>query len=156
MRNDKQLKIRPVDHLTAAHWQLLLLADPSKTLVQHYLQAGRAFEAINADQLAAVMVLKENSAAELEIKNIAVEPRLENQGIATSLLSYAISWAESHHYQRVIIGTGSTSFKQLYLYQKLGFRITSIKKDFFVNNYQQPIHENGLLLRDMLLLTRKL
>lgn len=101
----------------------------------------------------AVMVLQELTSDKLEIKNIAVDPRLENQGIATRLLQDAVHFAKVHHYQQLQIGTGSTSFKQLYLYQKIGFRVTEIKRNFFVKNYVQPIHENGLLLRDMLVLT---
>lgn len=34
----------------------------------------------------------------------------------------------------------------------MGFRISHVQKDFFVKNYKYSIHENGLLLRDMLVL----
>lgn len=151
-----QFALRTVDQVTAAHWRLLLLADPSKELVQRYLQAGTTFALVGDAGPVAVMALQEISPAKLEIKNIAVAPEFENHGLATRLLRYAICFANEHHYRKLQIGTGSTSFKQLYLYQKIGFRITRVKRDFFVENYSQPIHENGLLLRDMLILILKL
>lgn len=149
----EQLEVKHVDKVTVAHWKLLLLADPNKNLVQSYLQLGMTFAIYKEAKLAAIIVLQEVSQFKLEIKNIAVDPEFENQGIATMLLHYAIQFAKKHHYQQLQIGTGSTSFKQLYLYQKVGFRITDIKSNFFIENYERPIHENGLLLRDMLMLT---
>lgn len=151
-----QFALRTVDQVTAAHWRLLLLADPSRELVQRYLRTGRTFALVGDAGPVAVMVLQEISSAKLEVKNIAVDPKFENRGLATRLLRYAIRFAGEGHYRQLLIGTGSTSFKQLYLYQKMGFRITRVKRDFFVENYQQPIHENGLLLRDMLVLTLNL
>ena len=152
IKGKEQFEIKQVDKITDDHWKLLLLADPSKDLVERYLQSGKTFEFRKNTNLAAIMVLKEVSQFKLEIKNIAVNPTFENQGIATRLLKYAFCYAKKHQYQQVLIGTGSTSFKQLYLYQKMGFRISYIKRDFFVKNYKYLIHENGLLLRDMLVL----
>lgn len=149
-------EIEQVTRVTDEHWKLLLLADPSKELIQKYLQSGKIFEIRVADNPIAIMVLQKISKFKLEVKNIAVNSKFENQGFATKLLQYAFYFAKKHHYQQLQIGTGSTSFKQLYLYQKLGFRVTDIKKNFFVENYEHPIHENGLLLRDMLILTANL
>jgi hypothetical protein len=53
----------------------------------------------------------------------------------------------------VEVGTGSTGVEQLYLYQKCGFRMTHIDRDFFVRHYSEPIVENGLVLRDMVRLS---
>lgn len=153
---DNKVNISQLDKITDEHWRLLLLADPSKQLVQQYLQHGTTFEVRKSDQVVAIMVVEGISPTSLEIKNIAVDPKFENQGIATKLLNYALDFAKGHQYRQVQIGTGSTSFKQLYLYQKVGFRITSIRKDFFVKNYQHPIYENGLLLRDMVVLVMNL
>lgn len=153
---DMQFELRPVEQVTAAHWRLLLLADPSKALVQRYLRAGRTFALVGDAGPTAVIVLQKIAPAKLEIKNIAVDPKFENHGLATRMLQYAICFASEGHYRQLLIGTGSTSFKQLYLYQKIGFRITHVKRDFFVENYPQPIYENGLLLRDMLVLTLNL
>lgn len=76
--------------------------------------------------------------------------------IGIILLNYAIEKAKSSGYKKILIGTGNSSINQLYLYQKVGFRITSIKADFFTENYNKPIVENGIECRDMIILTKEL
>ena len=44
----------------------------------------------------------------------------------------------------------------LALYQKMGFEMDSIRKGFFIDNYPEPMYENGILVRDMVVLKRKL
>lgn len=146
-------QINKLSKITDEHWRLLLLADPSKRLVKQYLKLGEAFEVRKDNQLVAIIVIQKITPAKLEIKNIAVDPKFENRGIATQLLHYVLHWAKQHHYEQIQIGTGSTSFKQLYLYQKVGFRVTRVIKDFFLENYSRPIYENGLTLRDMIILS---
>ncbi len=50
------------------------------------------------------------------------------------------------------VGTGSFGY-QLAFYQRHGFRVTSIDRDFFARNYPEPIFEDGIQLFDMLRLT---
>lgn len=82
----EQLKLKQVDQVIAAHWRLLLLADPNKELVQRYLRAGTIFALVGDAGPVAVMVLQEISPAKLEIKNVAVDPKFENHGLATRLV----------------------------------------------------------------------
>ncbi|PKL30065.1 MAG: GNAT family N-acetyltransferase, partial [Spirochaetae bacterium HGW-Spirochaetae-10] len=67
-----------------------------------------------------------------------------------------IEWAQKNGSRSIVIGTGNSSLTQLSLYQKLGFRMDHIIKDFFTDNYSEPIVENGLLCRDMVVLKRDL
>lgn len=62
----------------------------------------------------------------------------------------AKGWRELH------IGTGNSSIGQLALYQKCGFRIYSVVKDFFTDKYEGKIHENGIWCRDMIWLVKVL
>jgi len=45
---------------------------------------------------------------------------------------------------------------QLHIYQKAGFEMDRIKKNFYLDNYPTPIFENGLLLKHMVILKKKL
>lgn len=92
----------------------------------------------------------------VEIVNIAVDESVQNQGLGEKLLHFALNWAKEQHYSTVEIGTGSTSFAQLYLYQKCGFRVTNIDRNFFVDNYPEPIIENKLVLKDMIRLKKSI
>ncbi|MNJ03534.1 putative N-acetyltransferase YvbK [compost metagenome] len=59
-------------------------------------------------------------------------------------------------YQTIEVGTGSTGVAQLALYQKCGFRMTGIDRDFFTRHYAEPIYENGMQLKDMVRLSQDL
>jgi len=41
-------------------------------------------------------------------------------------------------------------------YLKQGFVKYGVKKDFFVQNYPQPIYDHGIQLRDMVMLKKEL
>lgn len=152
---NETIKVTKTSKITAEHWQLFLHADPSRELVADYLSQGIVFEVRKGSTIAATIVMLPLNAGQLEIKNLAVAPQLENQGLAKVLLNFAKHYARDHHYRELIVGTGSTSFKQLYLYQEVGFRITGVKRNFFVDHYHNPIWENHLQLRDMIVLKMK-
>jgi ribosomal protein S18 acetylase RimI-like enzyme len=139
--------------LTPRHWRLLLLADPERAAIQRYINASTIFEARHGQNLIGIIVLQPRNDQSLEIKNIAVHPHWQGQHVATRLLEFAQQYGRQHGYQKLLIGTGSTSFAQLYLYQKVGFRVVGVDRDFFVRNYHRPIYENRLRLRDMLILS---
>ena len=53
---------------------------------------------------------------------------------------------------QIIETTGNSSLGELAFYQKSGFRITGVKRDFFAD-YDPPIFENGIRCLDMVILT---
>ncbi|MDA9471712.1 GNAT family N-acetyltransferase [Enterococcus sp. 5H] len=147
------MSIKEIQYFTTFHYELLLLADPDKNVINKYLPRGISFEYRSADDVAGVLVLLPTRPETLEIVNIAVSEAFQNQGIGAKLLHFAIDYAKENSYKTVEIGTGSTSFAQLYLYQKCGFRLTSIDRDFFVRHYDEEIIENKLVLKDMVRLS---
>lgn len=144
------LLFNSVTQLTDDHYDLLLEADPSKELVDGYFKRSLTFEAIKDQQLVGIIVLLETRPETLEIVNVSVHPDHQNQGLGQLILAFAIDYAKDNDFIAIDIGTGSTSFSQLYLYQKLGFRIVGIDRDFFVIHYTEEIIENGLVLKDMI------
>ncbi len=150
------LNITKFNTPSAKHYSLLLTADPSKKIIGSYLSHAFCYQAITNAQLAGVIILLPTHPDTLEIMNIAVDSKWQNHGIAQQLLSFAENLAHQQNYSYLEIGTGTTSFEQLYLYQKCGFRITSVKRDFFTDRYDSEIIENGLHLKDMLRLKKVL
>lgn len=147
------MTIRKIQVLQAAHYDLLLLADPDEHLVDGYVKRGLCFEALSNGVIVGVLVLLPTRPKTLEIVNIAVSETSQGQGIGKTLIQFALAHAKNHHYLTVEIGTGSTSFGQLYLYQKCGFRMTSIDRNFFLRHYEEEIIENKLVLKDMVRLS---
>lgn len=135
---------------TQDHYRLLLDADPSREAISRYLEHSFCFEARRGDTLLGVLVLLPIRPETVEIANIAVAERYQNQGLGKELLKFAVKWAGEHGHKVIEVGTGSTSFAQLYLYQKFGFRVIGVEQDFFLKHYNEPIIENKIRLRDML------
>ena len=144
------LLFNKVSQLTSEHYELLLEADPSKDLVDSYFKRSLTFEALKENKLVGIIVLLETRPETIEIVNISVHPDYQNQGIAQSMLRFTIEYAEQQQLIAIEIGTGSTSLAQLYLYQKMNFRIVGVDRDFFTHHYAEEIIENGLVLKDMI------
>ncbi len=139
---------------TPAQNELLLSADPSQDLIDGYLTTGTAFAASDSRELIGVLVLLPHADQVLEIANLAVTPSRQRQGYGKALLEFARQWANDHGYRTLQVATGTTSFTQLYLYQRQGYRVVAVEADYFTTHYNHDIMENGLKLRDRLVLTR--
>ncbi|MCI4138004.1 GNAT family N-acetyltransferase [Bacillus vallismortis] len=145
----QQLTIQKAKNYDESLYKLLLLADPSKEIVDEYLARGECYTANIASELAGVYVMITTRPQTAEIVNIAVKPTMQKQGIGKLLIRDAIEKAK-HMGARVIeIGTGNSSMHQLSLYQKCGFRLQGIDRDFFIRHYEEEIFENGIQCRDM-------
>jgi len=137
-------------------YELLLLADPSKYMIDKYLKQSDIFLARQNDETVGIIVLFPLTAETVEIKNIAVRPDFQGKGIGRYLIENVVQTALRNRQKSICIGTANSSIGQLYLYQKLGFEITGIKRDFFTDNYTEPIYENGIQAKHLLVLARQL
>lgn len=137
-------------------YELLLLADETKEAIDHYIFNCDIYLLQDGTENIAVMALYKNSDTELEIKNIAVIESYRSKGIGSILIDKAREIALDNHYKVLSVGTSDTGFQQIRFYEKNGFMKTGIRKDFFIENYPSPIYENGLQMRDMVLLTHHL
>ncbi len=131
---------------------LLLLADPSEAMIRSYLPGTEILMAEAGDLIAAVCVICRLNETEAEIKNIAVKETLQGHGIGRRLLRAAIARTKEMGFINLIIGTGDTSLHQLSFYQSEGFVISDTLQGFFLNNYEDPIFENGVRVKDMIIL----
>jgi ribosomal protein S18 acetylase RimI-like enzyme len=133
-------------------YPLLLLADETTEAIERYIHESDVYVIENEERFIAVYVLQPVDSSVVEIKNIAVDRDYQGMGIGHSLLSDAIRRAKEMGYSEIIIGTGDIAVRQISLYESVGFKKYGIKKDFYVRNYPDPICENGVQLRDMVML----
>lgn len=131
---------------------LLLEADPSVNMIKKYVNNGYCYVGYDPD-LVGVYVLLEKDKDTVELMNIAVSPAEQGKGYGKQLLLDCINRAKILGCKRLEVGTGNSSIDQLAFYQKCGFRIADIEKDFFMKNYEEAIIENGIVCRDMIRLT---
>ncbi|QRG69980.1 GNAT family N-acetyltransferase [Brevibacillus choshinensis] len=148
--------IHPLGSESQPPMDLLLLADPSRLLVEAYLKRGTCYVAASEEAIIGVYVLLPTRPDTIELVNVAVSEAHQGRGIGKKLVLHAIQQARQLGYRTIEIGTGNSSLDQLGLYQKCGFRITGVDRDFFLRHYDEPIFENGIQVVDMIRLSQDL
>lgn len=134
---------------------LFLLADPVEKSILGYLPDSLVYIAKINGETVGGYILQPIERAKYELKNIAVMPGYQNQGIGTELLQHLFGIVKERNGESVEVGTGTFGY-QLAFYQRAGFRADRIDKDFFLLNYKEAIFENGIQHKDMLRLLIKL
>lgn len=139
-------------------YDLLLLADETLEAINKYTQRSNVYVARNesSPQPVAAFVLKKSSDSEMEIWNIAVAPVFQGKGIGSYLINWICLYARLNNCKILWVGTPDSASRQINFYQKNGFVISEIVKNYFIDNYPEPILENGIYLKDMVLFKREL
>ena len=137
-------------------FELLLLADPLKEIVEEYVNRGDCYVAERDEEMVGVYVLLPTRPGTVELVNVAVVEEQQNRGLGKLLVMNAIMIAKTKGYKTIEIGTGNSSIGQLALYQKCGFRIMGVDIDYFIKHYPEEIFENGIQCRDMIRLSQDL
>jgi len=137
-------------------YNLLLLADETIEAIEKYIFNSDLFIVEQGDEVIAIYALYVLNKDEIEIKNIAVSEAYQGQGIGRLLLQGAANKARERGFKTLLIGTPDSAIKQLKIYQKAGFEMFGVKKRFFIENYPEPIFENGVQLEDMVMLRKLL
>ncbi|MCY1399513.1 putative N-acetyltransferase YvbK [compost metagenome] len=139
--------------VSAAPWDLLLLADPSRAQIERYLPDSSLLALMIDDaEPAGVLVLTPREEGYVEITNLAVAEAWQRRGLGRRLLEATIEAARQQGIERLEIATGNSSLDQLGLYQRCGFRIVGVEPDYFLDHYPELISENGIVCRDRILL----
>lgn len=125
---------------------LLLLGDEQESMVDRYLERGKMYVLLDGDVKAQCVVTRESDKI-IEIKNISVKPKFQRMGYAKHLIKFVENeYRDEFEYLQAGTGDGTQNAK---FYEKCGFKKSHIIKNFFTDNYDRPIVENGILLQDM-------
>lgn len=128
---------------------LLLLADEQEDMVDRYLDKSRMF-ILRDNGVKCEAVVAELSPDTCELKNIATCPAEQGKGYGQAMVAYLLAEFLGK-YQTMYVGTGDVP-KTLRFYEKCGFRQSHRVANFFTDNYNHPIIEDGIQLRDMVYL----
>lgn len=142
-----------------AYLPLLLLADDSEQQVRSYYQQGDLYALLGPDGAALGMTLAiPGPDGSVELKAVAVAPELHGRGVGQRMLRLVLAELRAAGVQRVVVGTGNSGIGQLAFYQKAGFRLARIERDYFssARGYPDGLEENGIPLRDMVWMDREL
>jgi ribosomal protein S18 acetylase RimI-like enzyme len=130
---------------------LLLLADESLVQVRSYMNLGELYAFTGDDSCTLGIVLAIPAEDGVELKAVAVAASHQNRGIGQRMLAAVLKELRRRGVQRAIVGTANAGIAQLAYYQKAGFRLLRIERDFFspARGYPADMEDNGIRLRDM-------
>lgn len=132
---------------------LLLLADEQEDMIDRYLEGGDLF-ALYDDDLKSVCVVAPIDGETCELKNIATYEKYHGKGYGKALIEY-ISNLYAGEYKTMLVGTGECQWI-LSFYERCGFEPSHRIKNFFTDNYDHPMFEDGIQLVDMIYLKKNL
>lgn len=132
---------------------LLLLADEQEDMIDRYLSRGRMY-ILDDDGIKCECVVTDEGNGVLEIKNIATVPEYQGKGYAKAMIDFVVNKYKGQ-YTVVQVGTGDSPLT-IPFYEKCGFVYSHRLPNYFIDNYDHPIFENGIQLVDMVYLKRPL
>ena len=146
------MKVREFEGDRRELMELFLLADEQEEMVLKYLNRGRVFILEDCGEIKAECLVTDEGYGVLEIKNIAVKPQYQGKSYGKTLIEFLIRMF-SKDFPVIQVGTGDSPMT-IPFYEKCGFVRHHVVKDFFIENYDHPIIEAGVRLRDMVYLRR--
>lgn len=166
------MRITSVDCDREQYRDLLLLADEQWDMVELYLHRGEMFaayvedeprtkadSALVADRALGCMIVTDEGVDGrgfriAEVKSLAVDPTYQRSGVGRALLEFAAQHA-TREYDILRVGTGDSPLTVPF-YEACGFTRSHVLPNFFIENYDHPIVESGVQLKDMVILERRL
>lgn len=145
--------VKIIDSDKTKYMDLLLIADEQVDMIEKYLYRGEMFALCDDDVKALCIVTQEESGV-YEIKNIVTVPEYQRNGYGQRLISFIAEYYKNSG-NELYVGTGDCP-STLHFYEKCGFKKSHIVKNFFIDNYDHPMYEDGQQLVDMIYLKRHL
>ena len=147
------MKIFEVTQNKKHYLSLLLLADEQEDMIDRYLERGRMY-VLDDNGIKCECVVTDEGEGVLEIKNIATDPEFQGKGYAKKIIDFIVE-KYREEYEVLEVGTGDSPLTVPF-YEKCGFVRSRVHENFFTDNYDHPIYEAGILLRDMIYLRKSL
>lgn len=156
MKNGLDLELQWVGREDRTRYmEYLLMADESEDAIHTYLFEGEMFAILVDGRTKGAVLLTFPEEAIVEIKNISLVTDSRGQGYGKAVIDELFRMYKSKGKTKMVVGTANSSIGNLAFYQKAGFRVTGIKKDFF-RNYPEPIFESGIRALDMIIFEKHL
>ena len=146
------MEITQITNHKKQYMELLLLADEQESMIDRYLDCGEMF-VLEDNGVKAVYVVTDEGNGVCELKNIAVNPGSQRQGYGKKLINHLLNHYAGK-YTRMIVGTGDVP-SSVRFYERCGFESSHRIENFFTDNYDHPIIEDGILLKDMVYFKRE-
>jgi GNAT superfamily N-acetyltransferase len=147
------MRVEKITDNKKRYLDLLLLADEQEDMIDRYLADGDMF-ALYDDDLKTVCVVAAMDGETCELKNIATYKKYQGKGYGKAMIKY-VSDFYRNAYKTMLVGTGDVP-SILSFYENCGFEKSHYIKNFFIDNYDHPMFEEGVRLIDMVYLKKEL
>jgi GNAT superfamily N-acetyltransferase len=159
METDPEIVVRAVDGAELETLvPLLLLAEPGERALRwslaHLSDAVYRLDVAGAPdgaRAAAATLRWEGDPS--EIVELAVAPAWQGRGLGRRFLDWIVAEASHRGKRAVEVGTANASLGNLAFYQRCGFRMHHVRRDYF-SYYRTPRIEHGIEVRDLLVFRR--
>lgn len=118
-------------------------------MIDRYLERGDMFALYDGDLKSICVVTNEENEI-YELKNIATYEKYQGQGYGKKLIDYILEYYKEKA-KVIFVGTGN-SVATISFYKHCNFKESHVVKNFFIDNYDHPIFEEGKQLVDMIYL----
>ncbi len=132
-----------------ALFPLLLMAEPSESALRWSLDnlSDTVYKVSKGEEIVGVAAIRWQSEP-CEIVELAVREDLQGQGIGRQVIEWLIDEGRRRGKQQIFVGTGNASIGNIVFYQRCGFRMDHVRRDYFWY-YKEPVIEHGIAVRDM-------
>ncbi len=148
-------KIIEVTQNKKEYLPLLLLGDEQENMIDRYLAHGTMLLLQTDNAPVGVCVFTDEGNGVFEVKNIAVSNAFQRCGYGKQLLTAAENVCRACGGTVLQVGTGESPLTVPF-YEACGFCYSHRIPNFFTDNYDHPIFEGGVQLRDMVYLRKDL
>ena len=133
---------------------LIRLAEDSESQLEAAIDEGTMYAVPSGDSDIAVVLMLEHGderSRERELRYVAVAETHQRKGVGKALLADVADAERARGTRRLIVGTTSADTGNLDFYQRCGYRLRSIERDYFTpaRGYPPGFVINGLPALDM-------
>lgn len=143
------MQIKEITDNKKQYLDLLLLADEQENMIDRYIDRGTMF-VLDDNGIKGECIVTDQGDGILEIKSLAVYQEYHGCGYGEALIRFV---ADKYHgqYQVLQVGTGDSPIT-IPFYEHCGFKQHHRIENFILDNYDNPIYEGGVQLKDMVFL----
>ena len=129
-------------------------ADDSESEIAAYRDLGDVLIAeVDGEIVGHALIIETGEPGTFEVKSLAVREGLRSRGIGAALIRAACDHCRGRDGRMLQLATAAASIPALQFYQRQGFRIRHVIRDFYsAERGYRPIELNGIPLRDEVIL----
>ena len=137
---------------------LIRLAEDSESQIASVIDEGTAYVVDDGDTTIGIVLVLDHGGSERELRYVAIAEAHQRKGLGKAMLADVDAAEEARGTKRLVVGTSCADTGNLDFYQRCGYRLLSIERDYFTpaRGYPPDFVINGLPAVDMVWMDRHL